>query len=167
MLDRYAHKNNNEKEKPSSTLGTKMTGSYKPEHSCWPSFYSCTNLPASQCKPYNMNKGMCISAIPLIMINQEQISTIPEMTKIPKVLNLDKEYLWARHPRVGSASPNAMPLIRATQDKEKNRKIRHAVYLHLSCQQTQMLTNILLGLTRKAYKVVSYSRKNRQEETLK
>ena len=41
------------------------------------------------------------------------------MMKIPKVLNLDKEYLWARHPRVGFASPNVMPLIRAVQKPGK------------------------------------------------
>lgn len=42
-------------------------------------------------------------------------ATEPEITNIPKVLYFDREYLWARHPRVGSKRPNMIPPVRAYQ----------------------------------------------------
>lgn len=54
------------------------------------------------------------------------IPYIPEIKKMPKVLNFEKEYLCARHPGVGFNRPTITPPTRAsTKEKKKITWVQH------------------------------------------
>ena len=71
---------------------------------------------------------------------------LPEIINIPIVLNFDKEYLSARQPMLGFASPTATPLTRAAHNIKQN-KINHN-------QQTIITIIIISIMTRREYYMV-------------